>query len=103
MHQRGLQTLRSLWTCSTCLVAAEGATFVESGKQSASADAVIALPLPLPLPSFKKQQQQKETTPSAATHVCVIAISYVICVSGFRGLSKPSYHTFPWRWTGMRW
>lgn len=82
MHQRGLQTLRSLWTCSTCLVAAEGATFVESGKQSASADAVIALPLPLS--SFKKQQQQKETTQSAAAHVCVIAISYVICVSGFR-------------------
>lgn len=33
MHQRGLKTLRALWTCSTCLVAAEGATFVGSGNQ----------------------------------------------------------------------
>lgn len=33
MHQRGLKTLRGLWTCSTCLVAAEGATFVGSGNQ----------------------------------------------------------------------
>lgn len=33
MHQRGLKTLRGLWTCSTCLVAAEGATFVGSGNR----------------------------------------------------------------------
>lgn len=33
MHQRGLKTLPGLWTCSTCLVAAEGATFVGSGNQ----------------------------------------------------------------------
>lgn len=33
MHQRGPKTLRGLWTCSTCSVAAEGATFVGSGNQ----------------------------------------------------------------------
>lgn len=49
MHQRGLTALRSLWTCSTCSVAAEGATSVESGKHTA-----VAAPLRLPIQNRKK-------------------------------------------------